>query len=114
MSHVHGCFRSDGDWFCAPSCTVDADERREDATQARIVSAVAAERERCARIAEEECRWVPLIAKASLDRAADAIRSGAPAGPGPGEGACTCLPGRRLLIEHQGHAPGCPLGVAPQ
>lgn len=26
--HTHRCFRSDGDWFCSPGCTHDADERR--------------------------------------------------------------------------------------
>jgi len=30
VSHAAGCFRADGDWFCAPNCTHDADEARAD------------------------------------------------------------------------------------
>ena len=28
MSHTEKCFRSDGDWFCAPQCMHDVEELR--------------------------------------------------------------------------------------
>jgi hypothetical protein len=75
MSHIKGCFRSDGDWFCAAGCPAVEEER----VQGRIAAAIAAERERCVRIVEavlSECEYTPCGTAAYI---AARIRSGEPA-----------------------------------